>query len=238
MVLGFTLIVPALAYSDLKRRNLQRVVFVHKAKPNAVIILNAKKGEKGHYKLIGAKWKDLPVHIEVNPENPFGLSEEDIVEAIHVAAEEWDDGAYSQWGGVPVDLFDDYVTTSTKTYEDLAWTADKLDGCNTIVWGDYPEEGVIAVTILWYSRATKEIVEFDIVLDVDFTWQIYPYNTTGYYMDLQNIVTHELGHGVGLDDVYQPPAYQETMYGYADYGEIIKRDLYIGDQRGITKLYG
>ena len=54
----------------------------------------------------------------------------------------------------------------------------------------------------------------------------------------RHIETHELGHGAGLDDIYQSPAYQETMYGYSSLGETIKRDLYTGDKTGITKLYG
>jgi hypothetical protein len=43
---------------------------------------------------------------------------------------------------------------------------------------------------------------------------------------------------VGLDDLYQTGAYMETMYGYSSTGETGKRDLYIGDKTGITKLYG
>ena len=77
--------------------------------------------------------------------------------------------------------------------------------------------------------------QFDIVFDIDFAWSA---SGEAGKMDLQNIATHELGHGAGLDDLYQSPAYRETMYGYSAYGEISKRDLYIGDKTGITKLYG
>jgi hypothetical protein len=34
---------------------------------------------------------------------------------------------------------------------------------NVITFGNYPEEGVIAVTTVWYNPATKAIVEFDIM---------------------------------------------------------------------------
>jgi len=33
-------------------------------------------------------------------------------------------------------------------------------------------------------------------------------------------------------------AAKETMYGYSDYGEMTKRDLYTGNKAGITALYG
>lgn len=219
--------------------DLEQHIFVHyakgaKPKPPAT--------DTGYYKLLGAKWQTLPVKIEVNPTNSYGLSSEDVVATIAGAAAEWDDGTYSQsdndpsttWTGVAVNLIDDTIGTSSKGYDDLAWSSDKLDGHNTIVFGDYPTSGVIAVTIIWYNRASKAIVEFDMVLDTSFTWGI---GESGK-MDLQNIVTHELGHGLGLGDVYQTAANQETMYGYAIEGETIKRSLYIGDQTGITKLYG
>lgn len=179
----------------------------------------------------------------MNPANYYGLSEEFVMKAIGLAAGEWDDGAYSQsdndssttWTGVSADLIYDTITVTNKGYNDLAWDSGKLDGANTIVWGNYPEQGVIAITVIWSSRVTKEILEFDMVLDTDFTWG----NATekgSAVMDLQNIVTHELGHGLGLGDVYLTVANQETMYGYAAYGETIKRSLYNGDMTGITKL--
>jgi len=92
-----------------------------------------------------------------------------------MAAEEWDSGAYSQsegiaWYGVAQDLFADTIITTTRGYDNLAWTSDKLDRCNTIVWGNYPTGGVIAVTILWYNRVTKAILEFDSVFDTDYAW--------------------------------------------------------------------
>ena len=49
-------------------------------------------------------------------------------------------------------------------------------------------------------------------------------------------MTHELGHGIGLADIYDCEL--ETMYGYSTEGDIIKRDLYDGDIAGLQKLYG
>ncbi|MEM2098899.1 MAG: matrixin family metalloprotease [Candidatus Bathyarchaeia archaeon] len=219
--------------------DLEQHIFIHyakgaKPKPPAT--------DTGYYKLLGAKWKTLPVTLEVNPANSYGLASEFVLEAIGMAAEEWDDGKYSisdadastTWTGVAVNLISNTIEITNKGYNDLAWDSSKLDGKNTILWGDYPQEGVIAVTIIWSTRATKAIVEFDMVLDVNFAWG----NGESDKMDLQNIVTHELGHGLGLGDVYLTAANQETMYGYATEGETIKRSLYKGDMTGITKLYG
>lgn len=212
---------------------LEQHIFIHyargaKPKPPA--------NEEGYYKLLGAKWKTLPITLEVNPSNSYNITENEVLDAIWLAAGEWDNGTYSHWGGVSTTLFSGISINTTISYDDLAWDSSRLDGKNTIVWGDYPTEGVIAVTIIWFNRATKTIVEFDIVLDTNYSWGNATNNDE--VMDLQNIVTHELGHGLGLNDLYQSAAYQETMYGYSDYGETIKRDLYKGDKAGITKLYG
>ncbi|MBU2577818.1 matrixin family metalloprotease, partial [Patescibacteria group bacterium] len=96
--------------------------------------------------------------------------------------------------------------------------------------------GVIAVTTIWYNPATKAIVEFDIMFDTDWTWGDATIDTAK--MDLQNIATHEFGHGVGLADVYDSACSAVTMYGYSDYGETQKKTLETPDITGLQKLYG
>jgi len=196
-----------------------------------------------HYRLLGkgVKWKDTPVVYYIDPDNPQGLDAEFICEAIFLAAEEWDEGLYSQltgsetgWGGVSIELFaDDFVVIYDATFD-----TDAPDGRNEILFGDYPEEGVIAVTVVWgyFSGppSEREIIEFDIMFDIDYLWG--DADVDSGVMDLQNIATHELGHGIGLDDYYQCEL--ETMYGYSTYGETIKRDLYYGDIAGVQELYG
>ena len=227
-------VVPAFAKPDNPGPpDIELKIFIHYAKSKP----NPPQEDGGYSKLIGARWKTWPVQLEVNPSSPDGLGEGFVVTAVHLAAEEWDDGAYSGWVGVTCNLFaDSIIVNHNIEYGDLAWTSDKRDGKNTLLWGDYPTSGVIAVTLLWYNRATKTILEFDIVFDTDYDWS--DATVTASTMDLQNIATHELGHGAGLDDVYQSTAYQETMYGYSYVGDTAKRDLYTGDKAGITKLYG
>ena len=70
--------------------------------------------------------------------------------------------------------------------------------------------------------------------DVSFDW-----SATGEEgkMDFENIATHELGHSVGMADLYDSVCSQETMYGYASEGETNKRSLEAGDIAGVKKLY-
>ncbi len=55
-------------------------------------------------------------------------------------------------------------------------------------------------------------------------------------MDLQNIATHEGGHGAGMDHP-DDSCSEETMYRFSQQGETNRRTLHTGDIAGINKLY-
>ena len=173
-----------------------------------------------------AKWKGTATYY-IN--NNSGLEDSFVGAVVWLAAEEWD-------SFVDFELFDDSITFTDE------YKAGDQDFHNTLSWGNYPRDGVIAVTTVWgyfYGPPSKrEIVEFDILFDTDYWWG--DADTTECipeFMDLQNIATHELGHGAGLDDLYTSSCSEETMYGYSEDCETSKRDLGIGDITGINKLY-
>ena len=108
------------------------------------------------------------------------------------------------------------------------------DFVNAIDFGDYSDDKVIAVTSVWYTPKGRQIVEFDIRFNTRFSWG----DAESDKMDLQNIATHELGHSIGLADIYSTACSAVTMYGYSDYGEIQKRTLEQPDITGLQKMYG
>lgn len=200
--------------------DLERVDFIHYAKP-----ANPGKPAKTDncYKLMGVKWATFPVNYVINPTNGDGLSESFIISAISVSAETWDDETSKE-------LFNDsYAVDDTVQYG-------VQDYKNAIDFGDYPQDGVIAVTSIWYTRVGKKIVEFDIRFDTDFSWGDAETNSS--LMDLQNIATHELGHAVGLSDIYSTSCSYVTMYGYSTEGDIGKRTLAQPDITGLLAIYG
>lgn len=176
----------------------------------------------------GVEWKDLPQAVVINPENPDGLSKNFVTDTFDKSAKTWDSETSSRlYSGYSVDPL-------------ANWDDDAPDGRNELSFGDYPQDGVIAVAIVWGyfggPPPMREIIEFDILFDTDFTWG--DVDTDQSVMDLQNIATHELGHGWGLDDIYESACSEVTMYGYSNYGEIKKRTLELPDITGIQKLYG
>ncbi|MBA7480402.1 hypothetical protein ES707_15856 [subsurface metagenome] len=244
IIATFLMSIPLVAAANTKP-SLSKVVFIHRREdfakpPDTPGKGPPSDGDIDYYAFLGkgVKWKELPVTYVINPENPDELSVEDITTAISSAAEEWDSHTSEE-------LFNDVCIidyAATIDLNNLIWNGD-----NEIVFGDYPEEGVIAVCIVWgYFRGPptqREIIEFDIMFDIDFTWG-YAGETSETelgdtdVMDLQNIVTHEFGHGVGLADLYDNKASEQTMYGYATEGETKKRTLESGDIAGIQALYG
>lgn len=129
---------------------------------------------------------------------------------------------------------------------------DEPDGSNEFYFAEIDTvvvvpEDVIAVTIVWGifrgPPALRGLVEWDMVFDdVSFDWSIG--DPAFGKMDFLNIATHEMGHAVGMDhtaasDSPDPSdtCYDQTMYPFADFAEVKKRDLDVGDINGIRQLY-
>lgn len=110
-------------------------------------------------------------------------------------------------------------------------------GPNEVSWQSIDGPGnVLAFTSTCRSVSTKEIVGFFIAIDSDDAWQIG--NGDASKFDVENIITHEMGHGVGLGHDNAPKDACLTMYKFASLAEIGKRTLGLGDKLGLFKLYG
>jgi hypothetical protein len=211
-----------------KAPNLEKIEFIHWRKGYAKPAGKAPKPPACYKFLTPTKvrWTTSPVNYAINPTNPQGLAEDFITSAVFNSAEAWD-------AATSKELFNDTYTISTGP--ETAYGVQNY--VNSISFGDrYSDPGIIAATTVWYNPATKEIVEFDITFETDYVWGDATVNST--VMDLQNIVTHELGHGVGLGDVYEDACSAVTMYGYSNYGETQKRTLEPPDVKALQTLYG
>jgi|MTBAKMStandDraft_1061839.scaffolds.fasta_scaffold00128_6 PKD repeat protein len=114
---------------------------------------------------------------------------------------------------------------------------------NEIVWGITEDPRNIAEAWTWYSSQNRyphgNILEADIVFNKYCDWGIN-YPEANQY-DFQTTALHELGHWVGLNDLYgnipgYPSDTHKTMYGIGAPGEI-KRTLSTEDIAGIQHIY-
>jgi len=176
----------------------------------------------------GAKWKTVEPWV-LNPSNIRGLDAGFVLNNFVSDIVKWEDAS----GGANI------LGDGLSTLDLLVADTTSPDGVNEVYFADISSSGAIGVTIVWGifggRPASRELLEWDMILDdVDYDW-----SQTGEAgkMDFESIATHELGHAVGLGDLYDAGCAEETMYGYADFGETNKRDLNAGDITGISKLY-
>ncbi len=214
----------------------EKIVFIHYKKPRGRPAdkpgRKPPKSDSQCYTFLGkgVKWKEPDRSLFlVDVANIEGLSKGEILGAVGAAAD--------AWRAVPIGVD---LLWSCKDESNLSADWDSPDGYNEVVFGDVPYANAIAVTIVWGifggPPSMREIVEFDMIFDdVDFDWSIGGSETT---MDLQNIATHELGHAVGLGDLYESACAEVTMYGYSENGETDKRSLESDDIAGLVALYG
>jgi hypothetical protein len=108
------------------------------------------------------------------------------------------------------------------------------DQANIVTAGEIDGSGsTLAQAIIHTSNS--RIVEVDIIFDNDESWSCNGETNT---FDLQSVATHELGHFLGLDDLYDSGDACETLYGHTAPGDDRQRTLYCGDKRGLQNRYG
>ena len=93
--------------------------------------------------------------------------------------------------------------------------------------------GALAVTYTWWN-GLLQITEADVMINPSTQLPLSTQGTATHY-DVQSIMTHEDGHGFGLD---HSPVYGATMYPYEAPGSIRHRVLSGDDQAGLGALYG
>ncbi len=92
----------------------------------------------------------------------------------------------------------------------------------------------VAFTAVTYNVNTGEIYDADIEMNgEDYSFTTKPDKET-WKIDIQNTITHELGHVLGIDHT---PNVEATMFDHAGPGEINKRTLEQDDIDAVCTLY-
>ncbi|MFQ6121579.1 MAG: matrixin family metalloprotease [Dehalococcoidales bacterium] len=208
---------------------LDQVIFVHPVAPDKPGKPDKPPGkppkdeepqkDNTYFELWGGYLVDTAEYY-INP-NVILTTGGDPVAAVNNAADAWD--------VVTTDELFNYAGTTIKN-----WYAE--DEENTVSWVKFIPRDYIAIAVMWYDQ-DMVIWEFDIVFNAFHNWGIDPVKRDRSF-DIQNIATHEFGHPVGLDDLYDEIYSELTMYGYSKTGETQKRSLEEGDIAGAQSLYG
>ena len=88
----------------------------------------------------------------------------------------------------------------------------------------------------WYNTSTYALTEFDIAVYQNWKWH-YGDNPQGDTYDFQSTFTHEVGHTLGLNDIYLNANKEKTMYGYGTQASTKQRTLEQDDKDGVSYLY-
>lgn len=138
-------------------------------------------------------------------------------------------GAWSSSVGGKVSFSEGTDTTATRQ---------AYDQQNIVAWGR-TNGSALAVTYTRYNSTTKQVVDVDTIMNSKFAWMWSDTKNCAYpnAYDAQDILTHELGHWMGLDDHYTSDYTNNTMYGYGSTQEVKKDTLTNGDTQGAQAVY-
>jgi len=149
--------------------------------------------------------------------------------------------AFSQWSvvqGAAVTFVDGGIQHFTGDWTTRVAAPDGFNAVEMVKQGWNLGNTVLGWTSVFSDPLTGEILEADIYLNgQDFTWadlagaQDHPHS---HAYDLQNIVTHEAGHVLGLA---HSQVLLATMWPITALGETHKRTLHDDDRDGLRYLY-
>jgi uncharacterized protein (TIGR03382 family) len=102
--------------------------------------------------------------------------------------------------------------------------------------------GALAITTVTFDATTGRLLDADIEInDIAFEFTTCDPQAPGCTVafDLENTLTHELGHVLGLDHPPSdaPGAFEATMFASASRGDVEKRTLADDDVDGLCTIY-
>lgn len=143
-------------------------------------------------------------------------------------------GATGEWEAtdLPNNAFGTVTATADRPRQ-------RLDGKNMVGFAK-GAGGAVGITRFWIDTSTDTVLEFDILLSSNFPWStdlneaVDSCSGTPGAFDVQAVLTHELGHPVGLEHVDNDA---QTMYAFVATDETRKRSLEAGDLAGVNGKY-
>lgn len=135
--------------------------------------------------------------------------------------------AFDNWENV-------YQCEMSFYYNSTTLIEESQDGVNVVDWKTVEGRNDVGWTNYYYYTGTGEVIEADIVANDKYEFCIGL--TPGEY-DVENLMTHEVGHYFVLWDLWDPDNSDKTMYHEVDDCQISRRILHSGDKAGARYVY-
>lgn len=136
------------------------------------------------------------------------------------------------------DAFDNWEDVSSCEmafdYDGTTLDEESYDGTNVVDWETDEGSNDVGYNHYWYYQGTGEVIESDIVANDKYEFCIGL--VSGEY-DVENLMTHEVGHYFVLWDLWDPDNSAKTMYHEVDDCQISRRSLHSGDIAGARYVY-
>jgi len=222
--------------------NMGRESFGGLDKSNALAVENLGGGSYSSFVLNGRRWNQNNPQIQLyynSAGQPSNLNKDSVKSSIAAAANTWDDA-------VAQNLFAD-----TSLVLDTAATSNSNDGNNVHLFGSLPS-GILGQTTTKYGGPTvngySSIYDSDVVYNKGVSWTtdlqtaVNNNHASPRIFDLQTASLHELGHTIGMGDLYSIDSsgnvkttdLEQVMDAY----DAPQRTLGNGDKAGAQVLYG
>ncbi len=192
--------------------------------------------ESGQYACRGnevpkqVKWADLCINWYMNDAGTKAIPDAADGKASQ-ALEDTIKASFDTWNGVACQ--DLKLVYGGRTDDDRAATDGKA---NIVVFRDdewrYVSKTAFAITSVTYNPDTGLIVDADV--EMNAFYHTFTIGDQAVNIDIQNTITHEVGHFVGLDHA---PENAATMFASAAVGETLKRSLESDDIEGVCSIY-
>lgn len=185
-------------------------------------------------------WATSCIPIYLNSEGRTRLESAEVERVVRRSLTTWSDPSCAELS---------LVFEGRSTHVELGYVPELgLDNQNLIIFlsalnGDtwtwpYDPNALALTTVTFCENDTPSCPEGTIVdTDIEINEVLYPFSTgdSGPLNDLENTLTHELGHLIGFD--HNPQA-DSTMFAITTPGERSKRDLSSVDVSGLCSAYG
>ncbi len=182
----------------------------------------------------GIAWTSSCFHYAVQKDGSDDLGLDDLREIVRSSFDTWED--------VPCSYF--YFVEREPAAVDRVEFNLNSGNINLLVWRDKVEDwtyivDAVGMTTTHYDELTDELLDVDI--EFNGAWWDFGTldegSTDSEVIDLANAITHEIGHTIGLKDLYDPRYSDSTMYGNSGPADIEKRSLLQDDIDGLCTIY-